>query len=258
MLIELALIAYLYLIFGIFEVTVPAEHGQSRRGRLRNIGYLLMLMLSGIVFTSIIYLLIPLPIRQLPDRGLGYSLLMVLVYVFLKDILFYVYHRAQHRFNPLWRIHELHHSDTELNVTTSTRSYWLERPIQTLLIAIPLGYVIGLDNRAALILPFVLTGWLFFGHANWRLSLGILTPVIVGPQYHRIHHSRLPEHRNKNLAQYFPVIDIMFGTYHAPARNEFPPTGTSGLATDTSIPHTLLRPFRGWKQDILELLRPSQ
>ena len=67
--------------------------------------------------------------------------------------------------------------------------------------------------------------WGFFIHANVRLELGPLTPIISGPQLHRIHHSALAEHRDKNFATFFPFIDILFGTYYGPGKGEHPPTG---------------------------------
>jgi sterol desaturase/sphingolipid hydroxylase (fatty acid hydroxylase superfamily) len=91
---------------------------------------------------------------------------------------------------------------------------------------------------------------LVFTHANVKLRLGVLTPLIVGPQVHRIHHSRLPEHQDKNFAQYFPVIDKMFGTYHAPGPDEFPPTGTPHLATDAPLSQVLSRPFLHWWKEL--------
>ena len=46
---------------------------------------------------------------------------------------------------------------------------------------------------------------------------------------HCIHHSILDEHKDKNFAQFFPFIDVIFGTYFAPIKNEFPATGTEAL-----------------------------
>ena len=88
--------------------------------------------------------------------------------------------------------------------------------------------------------------FLVFGHANLRVELGAWSVVVCGPQVHRIHHSRLPEHADRNFAQIFPWIDRLFGTYHAPCAGEFPPTGTRELASDAPVPAALARPFRIW------------
>ncbi|MBL8512917.1 MAG: sterol desaturase family protein, partial [Betaproteobacteria bacterium] len=78
-----------------------------------------------------------------------------------------------------------------------------------------------------------------------RVSFGSLTGVFAGPQYHRIHHSILHQHLNKNFAAMFPVWDRLFGTQYLPASNEFPPTGIVGVE-HTDLGGTLLSPFREW------------
>lgn len=243
---RLILIISLYLIFGLFEMQFAVEKRLSLSNRLLNIFYGAILFISGVVVVGFINSIIPFRGRQLADNGIGYSILMALLYIFLTDLIFYWYHRAQHRFNYLWVIHELHHSDTELNVTTSMRSYWLERPIQAILITIPITYLVGLDSRGIKIFPILLTAWLFFTHANLKLRLGFLTRIICGPQLHRIHHSNLAEHQGKNLAQFFPIFDILFGTYYHPGYHEFPTTGLIKKSADNSIAKVMTKPFTVW------------
>ncbi len=242
----LILIIGLYIVLGLFEIKFPAEQGQSFSGKVRNIGHTLLLFIIGNSVVITLLLLLPIHSRQLDSHGIFFSLFILVLYVFLIDLLFYWYHRAEHYFKVLWPIHELHHSEAKLNVTSGMRSYWLERPLQTFLILVPLNYVIGIDTTAAIILPFILSGWLLFTHANLKLRFGFLTPIITGPQLHRIHHSNLSQHAEKNFAQFFPVIDIIFGTYYKPLRDEFPSTGTPGMASDMSIRKTFTRPFYTW------------
>ena len=72
--------------------------------------------------------------------------------------------------------------------------------------------------------------------------------LFYGPQGHRIHHSRLDQHHDKNYAAYFPVWDLLFGTYHHPARDEFPPTGLNDEPEIDSFSETLVLPFRAWRK----------
>ena len=163
------------------------------------------------------------------------------------DFLYYWYHRAQHRFDFLWAIHELHHSDAEMNATSSYRTYWLEAPVQTMLVIAPTTIFFGFlgPSHGLRVLGFSLF-FLILAHANVRLRLGPLTGWVVGPQVHRIHHSRLPPHRDRNFAQSFPVLDRLFGSYYAPGHDEFPPTGAEGLESNASLPTVMLQPFRIW------------
>lgn len=246
----------LCLILGILELRFPAHERQSLSGRLRNLVLTAITLALGAAATRLLFYLLPARFDPPPiGRGIRFSIATALVYALATDFMFYWYHRAEHRFPFLWAIHQLHHSDAELNATTSMRNYWLETPLQALVIGIPVGYAIGLDPLAAALSSFGLMVWFFFAHANWKLRLGLLTPILCGPQVHRIHHSTLPQHRDHNFAQYFPFIDLLFGTYYAPAPDDFPPTGTPELASDASLATVMVRPFRLWGASLGNLVR---
>lgn len=243
---RITLIIGLYLAFSLFEMLYAAEKKHTLSNKLMNIFWAIVLVTSGAVLVGFIYRMLPFRPRHLEDRGIAVSIAIAFLYAFINDFIFYWYHRAQHHFKSFWVIHELHHSDTELNVTTSMRTYWLERPLQTLLITLPITFLIGVDTRAFKIFVVMLTIWLFFTHANLKLRLGFLTRIVGGPQLHRIHHSNLPEHQGKNFAQFFPVLDIIFGTYYHPGYNEFPTTGLVEKNKVDSIPDVMARPFETW------------
>lgn len=219
-------VLFLYIITAFFELYFPAEQSQSLKGKIINIFYGTILILIGgflvIQLYKLINFIIPVGPRMLPFYGLGFSLFITFLYLLVTDVIFYWYHRLQHNSRMFWELHELHHSDRELNATTSLRTYWLDRPIQTLIIIIPAYYIVGIDKVAIIVYPILALLFLFFTHLNVKIPLGSLTPVICGPQVHRIHHSLLQEHRNKNYAQYFPWIDIIFGSYYAPKKDEWP------------------------------------
>jgi sterol desaturase/sphingolipid hydroxylase (fatty acid hydroxylase superfamily) len=243
---RLGMIASLYLVFTLFEVRIPAQRGHRLRGRIRNILFASIFLLGGLAAATTAMLFFPWRPRIHRAGGAGTSILVCMAYLLLIDLLYYWYHRAQHYFTFLWPVHELHHADAELNVTTSNRTYWLELPIQLFLISLPTYFLIGIDTMSWLVLPFVTTSWLLFTHANLRLSLGWLTPIVCGPHLHRIHHSNLSPHLNKNFAQFFPIYDVLFGTYYRPGRNEFPTTGSEGLASDAGLLYVLAKPFGTW------------
>lgn len=236
----------MYLVFGLIELIHPAEDGHSFSGKVRNIGYTIFLLVFGGGIVTIIYDILPFEPRVLEHDTWWTTALIVLGYIAISDFFFYWYHRLQHSVYFLFQIHELHHADTELNSTSSLRSYWLERPIQTLVIILPSLFIIGVDKVALLVFPIVTTIWLLFTHANVRINFGFLTPILCGPQLHRIHHSILPEHVNKNFAQFFPVYDVIFGTYYRPKLDEYPSTGTRELAGDAPFSRVLAKPFRVW------------
>lgn len=230
------------------EWLAPAEPGQGLRGRLRNLVYLAFFQLFGLAALAIWLLLGPAIGRHAHAPTALEATLLVAANLFTIDLVYYWYHRAQHRFPALWAIHELHHADAQLNATSSFRTFWLELPVQAIAVISPSLILFG-DQGAVHALGLLVGSYLFliFSHCNFRLALGPFSLVVCGPQVHRIHHSRLPQHRDRNFAQYFPVIDRLFGTYYRPARDEFPPTGADGLASDAPIAAALTRPFRIWR-----------
>ena len=120
--------------------------------------------------------------------------------------------------------------------------------------------MLGLSFEGFYIYLVLDAAWDYFIHSNIKINLGPLERLIVTPQYHRIHHSRLPEHVDRNFSDRLVLWDQVFGTAHF-ARDSFPPTGVPGylpskqnskrfLANhlyDLRYPFTMnLRDFREW------------
>lgn len=247
-----------FVLFTLLEVLFPAERGQSWSGRLRNLCYMALYEALGLSVLAGVYAAAFPP--SMPERatsGLPVAWL-VPAHLLAVDFLYYWYHRAQHRFAFLWAIHELHHADAELNVTTSYRTHWLEAPVQALVVGAPVVLLFGRQGVTFTLVTLVATRFFFlFSHCNLRLPLGRLSAVLCGPQWHRIHHSRLAPHHDRNFAQIFPVFDRLFGTYYEPGRDEYPPTGTEHLASEAPVWRAELRPFLLWAAALSRRLPPS-
>ncbi|MGO4313913.1 sterol desaturase family protein [Pseudomonas sp. KB_15] len=171
---------------------------------------------------------------DLPNTGWG-LLLGFLLYAFTLDFMEYLFHRAQHRFPVMWAMHSFHHSDTALNATTTSRHHWAEHGIKMLTIFMLAG-VIFKANSAIVGLYAAISFYNVFSHMNIRIGFGRMSFALNSPQYHRIHHSALPEHYDCNFAGLFPIFDVLFGTYRQPRAGEFPPTGLD----DKKPPHGLI------------------
>jgi len=256
---DFAIMIALVAVLAVFERFLPAEPGQSIAGRLRNISFMAVSQFAGGILVSLIaYLVLPYLLLDgsgYEHRALLASAAIILLHLLLGDFVFYWYHRAQHSSSVLWPIHELHHSEAELNATSSLRTYLLERPIQFVVISIPLALLfahvpwldrVRLTSEDAGRMYLVSLAWLFFAHANVRLQLGRLSSIAMGPQLHRIHHSIESRHHGRNFAQFFPLLDVAFGTYWQPEAGEFPKTGTLSMPSRVALTHALWRPFRYW------------
>lgn len=251
----LKLVFVIYAIGLLIERVALAQPAQPWRNIAFNVGY-------AVPAVFLTHLLVPplaaftqpwiaqyggwLPIR-LPD-GLGWQALQGLLYFLTFDLFYYGLHRAQHHFPWLWTQHKLHHADRSVNVTSGQRHHFLEEPIRVFVVMLPLGIVFDLPPPNIGWLWSALLLWGYVIHLNLRIRLGALTPVFAGPQWHRLHHSKLPQHVDVNFAAFFPLWDIVFGTYVRPRADEWPDTGTHDGADMNHIGTALLSPFSdGWR-----------
>jgi sterol desaturase/sphingolipid hydroxylase (fatty acid hydroxylase superfamily) len=222
-----------------FEMLFGTGHKVAWSERFGNIGATLVNFIVGVTLLALA-LKHPLGQRLLdyPDTPrwslLGNPLAYAVVVVFLADGLYYLYHRLQHAVPLLWHIHKLHHTDPAVNITTSRRTHFLERPIQFIVLVAPVLWLFGAYSEGLVYTAFLSQGLIYFSHLDVRVPLGPLTAVIVGPQYHRVHHSRVVGNQHSNFAQAFPVFDMLGGTYHRPAHSEYPVTGVVGYDTPAS------------------------
>ncbi|MGH3230076.1 MAG: sterol desaturase family protein, partial [Streptosporangiaceae bacterium] len=134
-------------------------------------------------------------------------------------------HYADHRLDPLWRFHALHHSQEELSVLTSFRAHPLMHTTGFILATIPV--VALMPTRA--IAPVLITVYVCVGtlqHANLRWTFGPVGRVIVSPAYHRLHHAT--DNQAVNLGVVLTIWDVLAGYARFPARRA--PVGRTGLA----------------------------
>jgi sterol desaturase/sphingolipid hydroxylase (fatty acid hydroxylase superfamily) len=172
------------------------------------------------------------------------------------DFFFYWYHRTMHRFPVLWQIHKVHHIDPRLDSLSNSRENFCDAIVAGPLITIPTALLFKLDSYQVGTLGFIIgffpVVWPIVYHANVRMQLGRASVLINCPQVHRIHHSPLPEHHDRNFCAFLPLMDVLFGTYTAPVRNQFAPTGVAGEEDVRSLREAILRTFRGWRELFLK------
>jgi len=144
------------------------------------------------------------------------------IFLLVKDLGEYFFHRAQHRIPFLWAMHALHHSDPEMAALTAQRHFWGDQLLKQLTIW-PVAVMVIAPTPAMLGAYGLVSLWNFLTHADLSLDFGRWSWVINSPAYHRRHHSRLPEHYDSNFAALLPIFDVICGSYHQP--QGFPPTG---------------------------------
>lgn len=161
------------------------------------------------------------------------------------DFFYYWLHRLQHSSKWLWAQHVFHHSDEHVNVTTSFRHHWLETLLQPLFILPPVFLLFNPALGPVIAVAVFYKVMVYFVHLNYPMRFGWFNRVLSSPQSHRIHHSNLPEHRDKNFATMLPLWDIVFGTYYHAKKEEWPATGVTGVKV-TSLWQAIVMPFVSW------------
>lgn len=143
----------------------------------------------------------------------------------ITDIMFYISHRIMHEVPWLWHFHAIHHSQTYLNSFTTFRGHSFSGIFSFIIRTIPIAFVGG-DYPAWIIFAYLNGFWGFFIHANIKTNLGLFKYVVVTPQYHRVHHSNLPRHFDKNYGERLTLWDWIFGSLYK-GFDEYPTTGVA-------------------------------
>lgn len=181
--------------------------------------------------------------------GIAGSLLALLISTFVMDFFYYWFHRTVHKSKILWEMHLLHHSDENMNMLTAQRGHIFETLLSPIFITLPMAVLFQMPALDIAILSLIPQAYHFISHANVRLGYGRFWWVLISPDYHRIHHSIEPQHRDKNFANWFPVWDVLFGTLYKPLENERPETGVKGTKV-VGLWQAYMLPIMGWRRMI--------
>ena len=242
-------VALAYVLFRPLELLRPVERWEDRRAVRTDVVYTLIHRI-GIVPAILFVVLVPIgvmidaylrftgyippEIEQVVTPLFSHPFATFLVYMVVLDFGEYWRHRLQHRLSWWWALHSLHHDQRQMTLWSDDRNHILDDVLAlvwtgtlAMLIDVPPGEY-----------PLVLIGFRLvesLAHTNVRLGFGGLgSALLVGPQYHRVHHSI--EHadppfdgsRGCNFAVILPVWDLIFGTWRRAA--VFPQTGVAALA----------------------------
>jgi len=137
------------------------------------------------------------------------------------DLVIYFQHVAFHAVPALWRLHRVHHTDTDFDVTTGTRFHPVEILLSTGVKCAAVA-AIGAPVVAVLAFELLLNATSMFNHANVRIAPGVerwLRRLVVTPDMHRVHHSVVFNETSSNFGFNLPWWDRMLGTYRAQPRD---------------------------------------
>ncbi|MBV8772115.1 MAG: sterol desaturase family protein [Deltaproteobacteria bacterium] len=213
------------LVFGsliavsLWELCCP----RRRRGfpalgrRLSNLGFWIVnLVLAAYLLPKValsgIRLQVPLRPEFLPERAA--AALSLLAGFLILDLLQYVVHRCEHRIPFLWRFHALHHTDPDVDVTTSVRHHPFEY-LPAAAIYSGAGFLLAIPANVITIHALAVFVTAAVQHGNIRLPHWCergLSSVLVTTDLHRVHHSAKRAEADANYGAVLSVWDRVFGT----------------------------------------------
>jgi sterol desaturase/sphingolipid hydroxylase (fatty acid hydroxylase superfamily) len=255
--IRLSVFAGIFAAMAAWEILAPRRARKLTRGTRwpSNIGIVVL----DTVLVRLVFPMTAVGLALIAEAG-GWGLIHALdlplwagvpLAVMALDLVIYLQHVLFHAVPVLWRLHRMHHSDLEIDVTTGARFH----PIEILLsMGIKLGVIAALGTPAVAVLLFevLLNATSMFNHSNVRMPPRldrVLRWIVVTPDMHRVHHSVVVRETNSNFGFNLPWWDRMFGTYR-----DQPAAGHLGMSigieqfrdpAEQRLDRMLTQPFRG-------------
>ena len=178
--------------------------------------------------------------------GLG---IFVLVF---SDFVSYWIHRWEHTNKFLWRMHKLHHSGRIMMIFTVARMHPFSPSVIITKTLLPIAITFLLVQFFSEVTYLEIGGMsatMFFArfillspinHSPVSISFGPFNRIFVCPAFHQIHHSRAPEHRDKNFGEVFSLWDIIFKTAVMPVPGQKLSYGLDNESGNPSLKDALL------------------
>jgi sterol desaturase/sphingolipid hydroxylase (fatty acid hydroxylase superfamily) len=226
-LIRLLVFAAVFLLMAAIEILLPKRRLSVSKGRrwFTNLG---IAGVDTLVLRLMAMLAVPVAAVAAAffakERGLGllnqvdwpYWLKLAIALLVL-DLAIWFQHLASHKVPIFWRLHQVHHADRDIDVTTAVRFHPVEIAL-SMLWKIAVVVPLGASPFAVFLFEVVLNACALFNHANIALpgSLDrILRIFVVTPDMHRVHHSMLHKEHDRNYGFNLSLWDRLFGTYLA-------------------------------------------
>lgn len=140
---------------------------------------------------------------------------LIFLSLVLRGFISFFTHFLMHKIHFLWRLHRVHHLDTEMDVSTTVRFHPAEF-VFNVIFGVPLIIFFGFPPWTLLLYELLDVAITLLSHSNITLPEKLerfLHYIIVTPDLHRVHHSSIQKETDSNFSAVFPVWDVLFGTF---------------------------------------------
>jgi sterol desaturase/sphingolipid hydroxylase (fatty acid hydroxylase superfamily) len=210
------------LFFWIIEGAVPLLPLRYKKNKLQHAGVNFFFT----VIHLIIHTLLAILIIKLSDWcashqfGMVYwfnatVLAAVIIGVLALDFSSWLVHWVMHNTALFWRFHIIHHSDTNVDVTTGLRHHPGDSLLRGVFFLL-LIFVSGAPMYAVMIYQTLVVLATAFTHANINLPKAVdkaLSYFLISPNMHKVHHHWKRPYTDSNYGAVFSIWDRLLGTY---------------------------------------------
>jgi sterol desaturase/sphingolipid hydroxylase (fatty acid hydroxylase superfamily) len=167
----------------------------------------------------------------------------------LWGLLFYTFmdywtHRALHSVDRLWWFHAVHHDTPQMHIMKSGRLHAGEelfaallRPVPLLLLGAPAEVLVWME------LLSVFLGNLVHSNIDQRFP-SWAHYVLPTVQLHNLHHAADRRYQDSNYSGFWPVWDVIFGSFNHPDRSTLGELGIERSPVPQGFLQQVLFPFR--------------
>lgn len=210
------------LLFWIIEGAIPLLPLRYKKNKLRHAGVnFVFTVIHLAIHTGLAILIIKLSDWCATTQfGLVYWLnagvfWTIVIGVLALDFSSWLVHLVMHKIRFLWRFHLIHHSDTNVDVTTGLRHHPGDSLLRGLFFLL-LIFISGAPMYSVMIYQTLVVLSTAFTHANIRLPLALdkgLSYFLVSPNMHKVHHHWKQPFTDSNYGAVFSIWDRILGTF---------------------------------------------
>lgn len=175
------------------------------------------------------------------------SFLFFIVAFVVLDLFDYLYHFMMHKTPLFWKFHQVHHSDLDVDISTTVR----EHPGETFIrvsYSILVIFIIGATPWVLIFKQFIQSASNIISHSKTKLPKKVnhvISRVFVTPNTHHIHHHYQLPYTDSNFGDVLTIWDQLFSTFHQIKQSEIIcGVDTNMIREDNeSFKKLLVRPF---------------
>ena len=204
------------LIFWLLEGAFPLLSPAYKKSKLRHAGVNFVFTVIHLIIHTFLAIFIVLLADwcEAAEFGIIYwtnsnVILTIIVSVLALDFSSWLVHLIMHKIELLWRFHLIHHSDTNVDVTTGLRHHPGDSLLRGIFFLIFI-FISGAPVYGVMIYQTLVVLTTAFTHANISLPKkvdAILSYFIISPNMHKVHHHWVQPYTDSNYGAVFSFWD---------------------------------------------------